>query len=141
MTTTTKNTERPTQHAHKTTRCPAHTPERILQWIRNAFTMGMTVRLTTPNGSRVYTWTATRAAAQAGVRNPTPPFEIDESGTLWMNHRRSHLRITDRWLTTKAAPRPRHRHQDSAAARRRRKAAGGNSDRRPERTSAPQTAE
>ena len=138
--TTTTSTDQPTQQVHKQARCPAHTPERILQWIRNAFTAGMTVRLTTPNQNRVYTWTATRAAAQTGVRNPTPPFEIDEAGTLWMNHRRSRLRITDRWLITKAAPRPRHRHRDSTAARRRMKAAGGNRSRRRERDNAPQTA-
>ena len=138
--TSTNTKEPPTRRAHDPASCPAHTPERILQWIRNAFTAGMTVRLTTPNGNRVYTWTATRAAAQAGMRNPTPPFEIDEAGTLWMNHRRSHLRITDRWLITKAEPRPRHRHQDSPAARRQMKAAGGNSGRRVEQNNAPQTA-
>ena len=123
--TTTTSTERRTQHPHEPARCPAHTPERILQWIRNAFTAGMTVRLTTPNGKSVYTWTPTRAAAQGGGRYPTPPFEIDESGMLWMNHRRSHLRITDRWLITRAGTRPRHRHRRTEAARRRMKISGG----------------
>lgn len=114
----------------KTIRCPAHNAAGILKWIQDRWAEKKAVRLDTPNGSATYTWTRGRAEAQAMVKNATPPFEADKAGVLWMNHRRTRLRITDRWRITASEQKPRHPHRHTAATRRRMKAAGGIADRR-----------
>ena len=131
MTTTTTRPDatRANAAARKTSRCPAHNAAGILKWIHERWAENKAVRLNTPNGSASYTWTPGRAEAQTMVKNGTPPFEADKTGVLWMNHRRTRLRITDRWRITASEQKPRHRHRHTAATRRRMKATGGIADR------------
>ena len=135
MTTTTTRPDatRANAAAQKTVRCEARKAADVLKWIHDRWAENKAVRLDTPNGSATYTWTRGRAEAQTMVKNATPPFETDKAGVLWMNHRRTRLRITDRWRITASDQKPRHRHQHTAATRRRMKAAGGIADQRRKR--------
>ena len=129
-TSTTQDATRAKAAARKTIRWPAHNAAGILKWIHERWAENNAVRLDTPNGSATYTWTRGRAEAQTIVKNGTPPFEADKAGVLWMNHRRTRLRITDRWRITASEQKPRHPHRHTAATRRRMKAASGIADRR-----------
>ena len=130
MTTTRHNGARPSSAPQETGGCPAQKAAGSLKWIRDRWAENKAVRLDTPNGSATYTWTRRRAEAQTTVKNPTPPFETDEAGVLWMNHRRTRLRITHRWRITASEQTPRHRHRHTAATRHRMKIAGGADGRR-----------